>query len=444
MKRLAMENLVRWKSAHKHKPLIVQGVHQVGKTWLMHHFADAHFPGRSHYLNFDMNAALFKTSRSTDAILEALAYYSQRRIEIGDLLIFDEAQACPEVIHALKYFCELRPDLYVLTAGSLLGLQLAQPQSFPVGKVEFMTLKPLNFSEFLMAQGDEQVVGFMRNVSAIEPIPELFAGRLSTKLKHYLTVGGMPEPAAAWCLRKDLEASRYAQKNILESYKLDIASHADAIDIPKIQRIWDSIPKQLSRENNQFRYSIVENRSNARKYGDALRWLIDARMVRSLHRLDGLGLPLSAYEDPSAFKIYFSDAGLLARLAEVPPEVRLNDEAGLFREMKGSITENFVLQSLVQQFSLIYYWACAKRQTEVDFVVQFAGRAIPIEVKASTNVRSPSLAFFKSRYGEKIPLRVRLSMQNLSLDGDLLNIPLYMADEASRLIGLALNHVKLS
>lgn len=444
MKRTAMVQLERWKESEDRKPLIIQGVRQVGKTWLMKHFADTHFANRHHYLNFDDNPALcelFQSSRTPDVILEALAHRSPRPVEKGDLLIFDEVQACPDAIHALKYFCELRPDLYILTAGSLLGVQLARPKSFPVGKVDFMTLDPLSFTEFLIAQNEEHLVNYMRSRTTFDPLPELFTEPLIAKYRHYLSVGGMPEAASAWCLHQNMSSTRAAQKRILEAYALDVQSHADAIDIPKITRIWKSVPAQLSRENNQFRYSVVEERTNARKYGDALRWLIDARMLRVLHRLNGVGLPLSAYEDPAAFKIYLVDVGLLTNHAGLTPEVIADDENKWFREMKGSLTENFVLQSLSPQFEQVAYWALTKPQAEVDFVVQVGGHVVPIEVKASTNVRSPSLQTFKMHFGDRIPLRVRLSLRNLSLDGDLLNIPLYMADETRRLIELALTEV---
>lgn len=442
MQRLAMNKLVEWKTSPNRKPLIIRGVRQVGKTWLMKTFGQAHFEGRTHYFNFDMTpalASLFDASRSPDVILEALSYHSQRSIQPGDLIIFDEAQACPEAIHALKYFCELRGDLYVLLAGSLLGLQLARPKSYPVGKVDFMTLEPLSFSEFLTAQGDDRLVDCLRHWSTFEPIPEIFFEPLAAKLRHYQTVGGMPEAAAAWCLRRELGQARHIQSSIMESYRQDVFGHADAIEVPKIQRVWNSLPLQLSKENKRFRYSAVEERSNARKYGDALQWLIDARMVRAVHRVETPGIPLSAYEDTSAFKIYFADVGLLARLSGIEPEV-LQGENDLFREMKGALAENLVLQGLTPQFEeALHYWSMSKPQAEVDFLVSRRGFVIPIEVKASTNVNSPSLRLFTNKYGRRIPLRVRFSMRNLSLDGNLLNIPLFMVDEAGRLIDLALN-----
>ncbi len=444
MKRLAMQRLIHWKDAVNRKPMILRGVRQVGKTWLMTTFAKEFFPDNYHYFNFDLQpdlAEIFAASRSPDAIIESLAFVSSKPISPSSLLIFDEAQACPDAIHSLKYFCELRPDLRVLLAGSLLGLSLARPKSYPVGKVDFMTLEPMTFTEFLLAQDETALVELLQTRTTIEPLPEIFFKRLCTKLSHYELVGGMPEPVAAWCLSQDLRLAKAAQTGILQSYLGDIESHAQALDVPKIKRIWQSLSQQLSRENKQFRYSVVEPRSNARKYGDALQWLMDARITRGVHRIKTLGYPLSAYEEPAAFKAYFVDTGLLCRLARIDETVLFKDNPS-FREMKGSLTENLVLQSLVCQYEDVpHYWARTNPSAEVDFLVQQRGRIIPIEVKSSTNISSPSLRKFKEAFGDQVTLRVRLSLRNLSLDGDILNIPLFMVDETKRLIDIALEKV---
>ena len=358
------------------------------------------------------------------------------------MIIFDEAQACPEAIHALKYFCEFRSDLFVLLAGSLLGLQLAQPQSYPVGKVDFFTLEPMTFSEFLLAQGESGLVDSLRESSEFEPFPEYLFEPLGTKLLHYQTVGGMPEAVCAWCGKQDLALARQVQQSVIEAYRQDVFSHASAIDAPKIQKVWQSLPRQLSRENNRFKFSEVEPRSNARKYGGALQWLVDARMARCVHRVSCPGIPLSAYEDPSTFKVYFEDIGLFSRLSGIEPSV-LQDQPMLFREMKGSMAENLVLQGLSAQFEeSLCYWSNPKPQADVDFLASLGGIVVPIELKASTNVKSPTLRLFMDKYSEQIPLRVRFSMQNLSLNGDFLNIPLFMVDEARRLMLLALEKQK--
>ena len=444
VKRTAIEKLIRWKDASDRKPLIIQGVRQVGKTWLMTRFAEEFFSGRFHYYNFDMDSdlcQLFESSRSPQVILEALSFRSGKRTEPESLLIFDEAQACPEVIHSLKYFCELRPDLRILVAGSLLGLSLARPRSYPVGKVDFMTLEPLSFTEFLMAQQEDGLVDLLRSWNSLEAVPDIFAKPLTAKARQYELVGGMPEPAAAWCVGQDPQAAQDAQNRILTAYLQDVEAHSRALDYPKIKRVWQSLPRQLSRENNQFRYSIVEERSNARKYGDALQWLIDARIARAVHRVNGLGIPLSGYEEPGAFKIYFVDVGLLSCLARIDAQTLLEDNP-LFKEIKGSLTENLVLQSLVNKTGdSLHYWASTRPQAEVDFLLEHRGGIIPVEVKSSRSISSASLKTFKALYGDKIRLRVRFSLKNLSLDGDILNIPIYMADEALRLIDLALGRI---
>ncbi len=444
MYRLAYQRLVQWMGAVARKPMILRGVRHVGKTRLMAAFAEEFFPNNQHYFNFELQPDLtriFGASRVPDDILESLAFVSGRPVAPCSLLIFDEAQTCPDAIHALKYFCELRPDLRILLAGSLLGLDFARPKSFPVGKVDFMTLEPMTFTEFLIAQGETSLVELLKTRTVLEPLPEIFFKRLCTKLSHFELVGGMPEPVAAWCLSQDLALVKSAQTRILQSYLADVESHAQALDVPKIKRIWESLPQQLSRENKQFRYSVVEPRSNARRYGDALQWLMDARITRRVHRTKTLGYPLSAYEELNAFKAYFVDTGLLCRLARIDETVLFEDSPS-FREMKGALTENLVLQSLVCQYEdAPHYWARTNPSAEVDFLVEQRGRIIPIEVKSSTNISSPSLRKFKEAFGDQVTLRVRLSLRNLSLDGDILNIPLFMVDETKRLIDIALEKV---
>lgn len=448
MKRTATETLEAWKVSTHRKPLIIQGVRQVGKTWLMKDFARQHFKGRYHYFNFDMVENLrsaFDGSRNPEEILDALAYSSGRPINPGDLIIFDEAQACPEAIHALKYFCEMRSDLFVLLAGSLLGLQLARPKSYPVGKVDFLTLEPMSFEEFLMAQGDYGLVDCLKNWDKFEPIPELLFAPLSEKLRQYQIVGGMPEAVSAWCEDKNMPLARQVQSSITTAYDLDILKHTEnGLDIPKIRKIWSTLSAQLSRENREtkrFQFSQVEPRATARKYSDALQWLIDARMVRCVHRASMPGIPLTAYEDPATFKIYFVDIGLFSRLSQIEPEV-FEKLPQFFREARGAMAENLVLQSLCPQFeSSLYYWSNPKPQAEVDFLASLGGLVVPIEVKASTNVNSPSLRLYMDKYGKQTPLRVRFSMLNLELNDGLLNIPLFMADEARRLMSLALEKV---
>ena len=445
MRRSVSEKLHQWKDSTFRKPLILRGVRQVGKTWLALDFAEKSFPGKFTYLNFDSDpqfCSLFSQTRDPDIILQTLSFSLGKTINSGELLILDEIQACPEAIHALKYFKEKRPDIYVIAAGSLLGLALAHPESYPVGKVEFLDVEPMTFKEFLLAHPKTAgLASFLDQCNQISPIPDIIFDALSDALKQYEIIGGMPEAVSAWCQSSDIAATRKIQSDIIQTYIEDIRSHASSFEAPKILKIWQTLPQILSREQKRFQYSLVEPRSNARKYGNALQWLIDAKLVRPVYRIDGFGVPLSAYEQSSAFKLYLVDVGLLTRLCKVDPDVILNG-SDIFREHKGALTENFVLQSITNQFeSNPSYWSMTNPSYEVDFLVETQGKVIPIEVKSSTNVTSKSLSKFKSLHEKDLPLRVRFSLNNLKLDGDLLNIPLFMADEAHKLIKLALASV---
>ena len=446
MQRLVTKKLYEWKDSAFRKPLILRGVRQVGKTWLMMDFAQKAFPDKFLYLNFDSDerlGKLFSQTKDPDEILKTLSFIFGKNIEDGSLLILDEIQACPDAIHSLKYFKEKRPGLYVLSAGSLLGLSLAKPRSYPVGKVEFLDIEPMTFKEFLMA--DSETVGlanFLNEYSEIKQIPDIIFDSMVEALKKYEIVGGMPEPVSAWCLNTNISEVRKIQQDILTTYIEDVRSHASSVDAPKILRIWQTLPQILSREQKRFQYSIIEPRSNARKYGDALQWLIDSRLVRVVHRINGFGVPISAYEDPAAFKVYVVDVGLLSRLSKIEPDIILKG-SDIFRELKGALTENMVLQSLSTQFeSSPLYWSMVNPSYEVDFLLETGGIIVPVEVKSSTDVKSRSLAKFKSLHTNDLPLRVRFSLNNLSMDGDLLNIPLFMMDDASRLIDIALKSLK--
>lgn len=292
---------------------------------------------------------------------------------------------------------------------------------------------------------DNETVGlanFLDECGEIKQIPDIIFDSMVEALKKYEIIGGMPEPVSAWCLNTNISEVRKIQQDILTTYIEDVRSHASSVDAPKILRIWQTLPQILSREQKRFQYSIIEPRSNARKYGDALQWLIDSRLVRVVHRINGFGVPISAYEDPAAFKVYVVDVGLLSRLSKIEPDIILKG-SDIFREHKGALTENMVLQSLSTQFeSSPLYWSMVNPSYEVDFLLETGGIIVPVEVKSSTNVKSRSLAKFKSLHTNDLPLRVRFSLNNLSMDGDLLNIPLFMMDDASRLIDIALKSLK--
>ena len=320
-----------------------------------------------------------------------------------------------------------------------MGIALAKPSSFPVGKVNFMQIDPMTFSEFLVANGDENLAKYLETVKELEPIPDAFFNPLYEKLKMYYVTGGMPEPVLMWTQARDVAAMQEALGNIIGAYERDFAKHPNVSEFPKISMIWKSVPSQLARENKKFIYKVVKEGARAREYEDALQWLVDARLVHKIYRSTAPGLPIAAYDDLSAFKIYLVDVGLLRRLAQLAPTA-FGEGNRLFTEFKGALTENYVLQSLIPQFEVTpRYWTQTNPPYEVDFLIQRENDIFPLEVKSEANTSSKSLKKFKELFQDQVKLRVRFSLDNLKLDGDVLNIPLFMADQADRLIGLALN-----
>ncbi len=441
MERLAMKQLLEWKKSPYRKPLIVKGVRQVGKTWLLKEFGRQYYENTA-YFNFDENeeyGQFFETTMDVKRILQNLMMASgQKVMPERTLIIFDEVQNCPRVINSMKYFCENAPEFHIACAGSLLGIALAKPSSFPVGKVNFMQIDPMTFTEFLIANGDKNLAVYLNSIDTIEPLPNAFFNPLQEKLKMYYVTGGMPESVLMWTQARDVSAMQEALSGILDAYERDFAKHPDISEFPKISMIWKSIPSQLARENKKFIYKVVKEGARAREYEDALQWLNDARLVHKIYRSSAPGLPVSAYDDLSAFKIYLVDVGLLRRLARLAPTA-FGEGNRLFTEFKGALTENYVLQTLLTQFEVVpRYWSQNNPPYEVDFLIQRENDIFPVEVKAETNIEGKSLKKFKELFGDRVKLRVRLSMNNLKLDKDVLNIPLFMADQVSRLIGLAL------
>lgn len=439
MKRFILNDLIKWKNSKYRKPLILKGVRQVGKTWILKEFGKLYYENIA-YFNFDENIEyrqFFQTTKDVSRILQNLMLISNQKIEPKNtLIIFDEVQDCPEVINSLKYFYENAPEYHVACAGSLLGITLAKPSSFPVGKVEFLNIYPMTFSEFLLANGDENLKLFLDSIEDIEKIPDAFYNPLYEKLKMYYITGGMPESVYMWTKERDTELMIKSLNNIIEAYERDFAKHPNIKEFPKISMIWKSIPSQLSRENKKFIYKVVKEGARAREYEDALQWLVNANLVTKVYKSSAPKIPLSAYDDLSAFKIYLVDVGLLNRLSLLSPTA-FGEGNRLFTEFKGALTENYILQSLIPQFEVSpRYWS--DNTYEVDFIIQNENDIFPIEVKAEKNTKSKSLFKFKEKYSENIKLRVRFSFDNLTLDNDLLNIPLFMADHSKKLIDIAL------
>lgn len=441
MKRIIMEKMVRWKHSPYRKPLILKGVRQVGKTWLLKEFGRQEYENTA-YFNFDENAEykqFFEPTKDVSRILQNLMLASGQTIQPEKtLIVFDEIQDAPDVINSLKYFCENAPQYHVACAGSLLGVTLAKPSSFPVGKVDFLTIHPLTFTEFLMANGDENLSAYLSSISEIAPIPDAFYNPLREKLKMYYITGGMPEPVLLWTKERDTALMQSSLGNILDAYARDFAKHPDRTEFPKISMIWHSLPSQLARENKKFLYKVVKPGARAREYEDALQWLVDAGLVYKIYRASAPGLPISAYDDLAAFKIYLCDVGLLRRMSQLSPSA-FGEGNRLFTEFKGALTENYVLQSLLPQFEVMpRYWTQSNPPYEVDFLIQKDNDIYPVEVKAEENVHARSLKKYKELFGSQTKLRVRFSMGNLTLDDDLLNIPLCMADHTGRLIDMAM------
>ncbi|WP_300363683.1 ATP-binding protein [Fusobacterium sp.] len=439
MERFILNDLIKWKNSKYRKPLILKGVRQVGKTWILKEFGKVCYENVA-YFNFDENMEyrqFFETTKDINRILQNLMLISNQKIEpYNTLIIFDEVQDCPEVINSLKYFYENAPEYHIVCAGSLLGITLAKPSSFPVGKVDFLNIYPMTFSEFLIANGDKNLKLFLDSVEDIEKIPDAFYNPLYEKLKMYYITGGMPESVYMWTKERDTELMVKSLNNIIEAYERDFAKHPNIKEFPKISMIWKSIPSQLSKENKKFIYKVVKEGARAREYEDALQWLVNANLVSKIYRSSAPRIPLVSYDDLSAFKIYLVDVGLLNRLSLLSPSA-FGEGNRLFTEFKGALTENYILQSLIPQFEVTpRYWS--DNIYEVDFIIQNENDVIPVEVKAEKNTKGKSLFKFKEKYSNDVKLRVRFSFDNLTLDDDLLNIPLFMADYSKKLINIAL------
>lgn len=425
MKRYAIEKLVKWKVSSRRKPLIIEGARQVGKTWLVKEFAASHYKNIA-YVNFEEQVflrSLFSTDYDTDRIINAISAATHVNIIPGETLIFlDEIQEAENGITALKYFNENAGDQHVIAAGSLLGIELHRHTSFPVGKVQFMTLHPMSFFEFLDAMGENRLTEIIRNKdwSTIN----IFAPKLSELLKQYYYVGGMPEAVLAFCENHDWEEVREIQNGILKSYDYDFSKHAPADVVPRIRMLWDSLPAQLSKENRKFIYGLVKEGARAREYEIALQWLFDGGLIYRINNVTAPRIPLKSYEDKSAFKIFALDVGLLGAMSGLDSSTIVEGNR-IFTEFKGALTEQYVLQELILRHEL-YYYAKKNSQLEIDFLIQECGQVIPIEVKAEENLKARSLRqFVADNESEKA---YRISMSNYRQESWLTNLPLYAAE----------------
>lgn len=424
MYRMAMENLLAWKQSRRRKPLIIEGARQVGKTWLMKEFGRQAY-GDTVYINFDSNARmaeLFASDLDTKRLVLGLELYAGRKIDPENaLLIFDEVQEVPRALAALKYFCEDAPQYHIVCAGSLLGIALHRGTSFPVGKVDFLKLYPLSFQEFLMAIGKKQFSELLdqQDFSMITSFRETYADAL----KQYYFVGGMPEAVESFAENQDFNEVRQIQKRILAAYEQDFSKYAPNEVVPRLRMLWNSIPAQLAKENKKFIYGLVREGARAKDYETALLWLSDCGLVHRVSRVNAPGIPLRAYEDMKAIKLFVLDVGLLGCMTGLHQRTLLDGNA-LFVEFKGALTEQYVCQQLKTLADLeLCYYTNDRGSCEVDFVVDTGGRVMPLEVKAETNLRAKSLKTYREKFSPE--LAIRTSMADYRKEDGLVNLPLY-------------------
>lgn len=423
MKRNAIKELYEWKENNGRKPLVILGARQVGKTWLMKEFGKEAYK-KCAYVNFEDNddlRGLFEHDFDIQRIIANLQWATGVTIDEDTLIILDEIQEAPRGITALKYFQEKAPQYHVIAAGSLLGIAMHKNDSFPVGKVDFMHLYPLSFYEFLNAIGEKKMVDLLQ--AKDWTMLTMVRAKFEERLRQYYFVGGMPAAVLAFVNDGDLNKVRTIQKSIIEAYERDFSKHAPAIEIPRIRMVWHSIPSQLSKENRKFIYGMIKEGARAKDFELAIEWLKDAGLIYKVNRCKKAQLPLAAYEDFSAFKMFLSDIGLMGAMSNIPVQSLLNGNM-LFSDFKGALTEQFVLQQMKTNQSLsIYYWSADNSRGEIDFLVQQEEKVIPIEVKAEENLQAKSLRMFVERNpGLK---GCRFSMSPYREQDWLVNYPLY-------------------
>lgn len=432
MKRELFKQLVAWKNKPNRKPLLLQGARQVGKTYLINQF------GKDEYkqfvsLNFEREPqlkTLFEGSLSAEQIIENIELFIGAKIDPQNALIFfDEIQVVPEVITSLKYFNEQKPEYNIIAAGSLLGVSVGKDRSFPVGKVNFMTLYPMSFSEYLIAFEEELLVNKLNTIDKIEPLPELLHDKLISYLKKYLFLGGMPEVIQSYKENGDIGLVREIQNEILESYKRDFSKYTDKSQAIKTSEVWNSIPNQLAKENKKFKYNDVSKNARSSLYESTIEWLKNAGLIYIVNNISAPKLPLSGYADRSKFKIYMMDTGLLVAMLNISSEIVLSSD--LFSEYNGAFIENFVASELIVYGEKeLYYWS-SRSDAEVDYILQTDSNIIPLEVKSGSSTNIKSLRSYAEKYNPQIVLRT--SPRNLIRSEDFINVPLYLIPLINRI-----------
>lgn len=433
MYREKLNDLIKWKGTKNKKPLVLKGARQVGKTWLLKEFGSKHYR-QTVYVNFEKSkhlSTVFADEIDIKRIVGSLEIESGYKINAPDtLLIFDEIQAVPEALTALKYFCEEAPEYHIIAAGSLLGVALHAGISFPVGKVDFMELHPLSFMEFLNATGNQPFIEVIRTMDW--KMLEAFSSKLTELLKHYYYVGGMPEAVLSYSNSQDFQEVRSIQKQILTAYDLDFSKHPPGTIVPRIRMLWNSIPEQLAKENKKFIYGMMREGSRAKDYELAISWLADSGLVNKVCRISKPAIPLKAYEQRNSFKLYMLDVGLMSAMVDMDARVLIDGDK-TFTQFKGALTEQFVLQQMVSIEAFTpYYWTADKGNAEVDFVIQVNGRIVPVEVKAEINLQAKSLKVYIEKFFPDMAFR--LSLSNYKKNNLLYDLPLYAVNQLPEMI----------
>lgn len=424
MYRIAMQQLMKWKQRHGRKPLLIRGARQVGKTWIMKAFGNEAYQNTL-YVNFENNTqmkALFAQDYSIERLVLGMELYGGQKIEPeSTLILFDEVQEAPQALTSLKYFYENAPQYHIICAGSQLGIALHKETSFPVGKVEFLNLYPLSFHEFMLALDEERFAEIV--LSLDYQMITTFKQKYIELLKLYYYIGGMPEAVQSYIDLHDFNVVRQKQQSILDAYEQDFSKHAPYAAVPRIRMLWNSIPVQLARDNKKFIYKLVQEGARAREYETAMLWLLDCGLIHKVHRVSKPGIPLKAYEDFKAFKLYFLDIGLLCCMVNLHQKVLLEGNV-LFQEFKGALTEQYVLQQMKTQPELqVFYWTNDAGSAEVDFLLDNGQALYPLEVKAEVNLKARSLKVYRDLFHPHVA--VRTSMADYRKEDWLVNIPLY-------------------
>ncbi len=433
MKRLALSALLQWKQKNDRKPLIISGARQVGKTWLMKEFARQEYK-RCAYLNFESSPhlkSIFLADFDITRMLTAISIEAGFMPDPQDtLIILDEIQEAEGGLTSLKYFYENASGYHVMAAGSLLGVALGNKTSFPVGKVDFLDLHPLTFPEFLEASGDQSLVQLLDKPDW--PMITAFRNKFIERLKQYYFVGGMPQAVLTFIKEGDFKKVREAQQNLLNAYEQDFSKHAPHAIVPRIRMLWNSIPSQLGKENKKFIYGLIRQGARAKEYEVAINWLTDCGLVHKVYNVSKPSIPLKAYEDARSFKLFLMDVGLLGAMSGLDAKTILQGNE-LFVEFKGALTEQYVLQQLLtQNAGGIYYWSAQNTRAEIDFLFQWEGQVVPIEVKAEENLQAKSLKVYQEKFTPHIS--VRTSMADFRVGDTLINLPLYAVNILSKLI----------